>query len=244
MSTLNDIKYYASQSKITSTLVVINILCFFVFRLLDSRGFSILYENDFLIDWGADVAGLTFSGQYWRMFTNLFMHASFTHLAMNMLALWSIGPILEQRIPHMAFIGIYLFSGLVGSLSSDIATINQNVISCGASGAILGIITALLAYCLVFRSNIQEMPIKAMLVSLVLTAGLGILPSINNMAHIGGACAGFVLGGLISLCLKTFKYPNKLILFIISLLFVITAFGLYIGYMHYALPNGYYLYYK
>lgn len=242
MSTLNDIKYYASQSKITSTLVVINILCFFVFRLLDSRGFSTLYENHFLIDWGADVAGLTFSGQYWRIFTNLFMHVGFTHLAMNMLALWSIGPILEQRIPRMAFLGIYLFSGLVGSLSSDIATINQNVISCGASGAILGIITALLAYCLVFRSNIQEMPIKAMLVSLVLTAGLGLLPSINNMAHVGGACTGFVLGGLISLSLKTFKYPSKLTLLSISLLFIITALGLYTGYMHYTLPNGYYFY--
>ncbi|NUF50130.1 rhomboid family intramembrane serine protease [Gilliamella sp. ESL0250] len=242
MSTLNDIKYYASQSKITSTLVVINILCFFVFRLLDSRGFSTLYENHFLIDWGADVAGLTFSGQYWRMFTNLFMHVGFTHLAMNMLALWSIGPILEKRIPAIAFLGIYLFSGLVGSLSSDIATINQNIISCGASGAILGIITALLAYCLVFKANIQEMPVKVMLISLILTAGLGLLPSIDNMAHIGGACAGFVLGGLISLCIKTFKYPSKLTLLIISLLFIVTALGLYIVYMHYALPSDYYIY--
>lgn len=243
MSIFNDIKYYASQSKITTTLVVINILCFFAFRLLDSRGFSLLNKNRFLIDWGADVAELTFSGQYWRMFTNLFMHVSFTHLAMNMLALWSIGPILEQRIPCLAFVGIYFFSGLVGSLSSDIATINQNVISCGASGAILGIITALLAYCLVFKTNIQEMPVKAMLVSLVLTAGLGLLPSIDNMAHIGGACAGFVLGGVVSLCIKMFKYQNKLTLLIISFVFIVTALGIYVQYMHYALPSGYYVYY-
>ena len=52
MSTFNDIKYYASQSKITTTLVAINILCFFAFRLIDSCGFSSLYENHFLIDWG------------------------------------------------------------------------------------------------------------------------------------------------------------------------------------------------
>jgi membrane associated rhomboid family serine protease len=242
MSALNDLKYYVNQSKITSTLVVVNIFCFFAFRLLDSRGFSTLYENHFLIDWGADVAELTFSGQYWRMFTNLFMHVGFTHLAMNMLALWSIGPILEQRIPRIAFIGIYFFSGLVGSLSSDIATIHHNVISCGASGAILGVITALLAYSLVFKTNIQEMPVKAMLLSLILTAGLGLLPSIDNMAHIGGACTGFVLGGLISLCLKIFKYPSKLALLIISLLLMTTALAIYTVYMHYALPNGYYIY--
>lgn len=243
MSTLNDIKYYASQSKITTTLVVINILCFFAFRMLDSDGFSSLYENRFLINWGADMAELTFSGQYWRMFTNLFMHVSVTHLAMNMLALWSTGPILEQRIPRLAFIGIYFLSGIIGSLSSDIATISQNVISCGASGAILGIITALLAYCLVFKTNIQEMPVKAMLISLVLTAGIGLLPSIDNMAHIGGACAGFVLGGAVCLCLKMFKYPSKLSLLVISLVFVVTILGIYTQYMHYALPSSYYIYY-
>lgn len=117
------------------------------------------------------------------------------------------------------------------------------MISCGASGAILGIITALLAYCLVFKTNIQEMPVKAMLVSLVLTAGLGLLPSIDNMAHIGGACAGFVLGVAVSLCIKIFKYPSKLTLLIIGLVFIVTALGIYVQYMHYALPSGYYVYY-
>lgn len=237
---LKNTLFLAKQTKITSALVVINIGWFFISRILDVRGFMPFHENEFLIDWGADVSQLTFAGQYWRMFTNLFMHISFTHLALNMLALWSVGSILEKLIPPFAFLGIYLLSGLFGSLASDIATINHNVISCGASGAILGIITALLAFSLINRANITEMPIKSIVVSLILTAGLGLLPTIDNMAHIGGAATGFILGAIVTFCLRTFNYPSKLTIIIVSLVFIMAMIILYLGYMHYQIPGVFY----
>ena len=234
MSILKYVQPIYNQAKITSILILINIACFFISRLLDERGFSTFSQNRFLIDWGADIAQLTFSGQYWRLFTNIFMHVSLTHLAMNMLALWSIGTILERLIPPLAFIGIYLLSGLFGSLASDVATINYNVISCGASGAILGIITALLAYSLINRTDLQEMPIKSIVVSLLLT--------IDNMAHIGGAITGLILGGLISFCLEKFRNQKQICTILIITILIMSSLLLYWGYQHYQLISGYQYY--
>lgn len=108
----------------------------------------------------------------------------------------------KNEYPPLAFIGIYFLSGLISSLLSDISTLNKPVVSCGASGAIIGIITALLAYSLVFKTDFQEMPIKAMLISLALTTGIGLFPSVNNIAHLTGAIAGFALGILVSVLHK------------------------------------------
>lgn len=233
MSNLRNLQYLFQQAKITSILVLLNVAWFVISHLLDSRGFSTYMENAFLIDWGADVAQLTFSGEYWRLFTNIFVHAGLTHLAMNMLALWSVGIVLERLIPPFSFIGIYLLSGLFGSLASDVSTIRHSVISCGASGAILGIITALLAYSLINRTDLQEMPIKSIVISLFLTLGLGLLPSIDNMAHIGGAITGFILGGIVTVCLKKFRYQNNIYTLLILILFAASCLLLYSIYQYY-----------
>lgn len=237
MTILKNLIYLGRQTKVTSLLIIINIVWFAISRLSYPLSFVDSLNGIFFIRWGADVSQLTFSGQYWRMFTCLFMHVSITHLAMNMLALLSVGNILERQIPWFAFLGIYILSGIISSLTSDIATINNNVISCGASGAILGIISALLAYSLVNRESLKEMPVRAIIVSLILTAGLGLLPSINNMAHLGGAIAGFILGTLISLLIKWFYYSTKLTSFLISIVFIATTGCIYLVYEHFKLPE-------
>lgn len=233
MSNFKNLRYLFQQAKITSILVLLNVAWFVISHLLDSRAFTNYKEMEFLIDWGADVSQLTFSGEYWRLLTNIFVHEGLTHLAMNMVALWSVGIILERLIPSFAFIGIYLLSGLFGSLASDISTLHDNVVSCGASGAILGIITALLAYSLINRTDLEEMPIKSIVTSLILTAGLGLLPSIDNMAHIGGAVSGFILGGLVTICLKKFRDQSQIYTKLILLLFAISCLLLYLLYQHY-----------
>ena len=125
MSYFKNFRYLFQQAKITSILVLLNVAWFVISHLLDPRAFLNHTKMDFLIDWGADVSLLTFSGEYWRLLTNIFVHEGLIHLAMNMLALWSVGIILERLIPSFAFIGIYLLSGLFGSLASDISTLHQ-----------------------------------------------------------------------------------------------------------------------
>lgn len=228
----------ARQTKVTSLLVIINTVYFILSRLLDSRSFRSLSQDSFLLNWGADLPGLTFAGEYWRLFTSLFLHVGVSHLVMNMVALWAVGTVLEKRIPRPAFIGIYFLSGLAGNLLSNIVNIDQTIISCGASGAVLGLIAALLAYFMVTRTNSESISINSLLLSLVLTAGLGLFPFIDNMAHLGGAATGFVLGFLVSICVTVLTYPGKFAYIVLSIIFILPVVGLYIGYMQYRTPNG------
>lgn len=224
MRTVNVLKILTSQAKITNVLILLNAGYFAVSRLLGFTTLTYMTDEQFLILWGADNAELTlFYHEYWRLFTSMFVHADLTHLVMNMLALWSVGPILEKRIPAFMYIGIYLFSGLFGNLISDFFLLYQHVVSCGASGAIIGVITSLLAYSVVFKTNFEEMPIKAILISLVLTAGLGLLPSINNIAHVAGAISGFIISFACFTCLQLAHYPSKLGMILLLTLLVIVA---------------------
>ncbi|MFC4276350.1 rhomboid family intramembrane serine protease [Achromobacter aloeverae] len=181
-------------SKITLLLVLANIAVYAGLGLLDTRAFETLSQSSFLIDWGANVPPLTLSGEYWRLFTSMFLHVGFAHLAMNMLALWSLGLVLEPRMRWPVFLGIYLLSGLCGSLTTALWNRGELMISCGASGAILGLFGAALAYALRDRrSGRLHFPVRNLLMSLVLTFGAGTVFSIDNAAHAGGLVCGFLL---------------------------------------------------
>ncbi|WP_233237153.1 rhomboid family intramembrane serine protease [Bordetella sp. LUAb4] len=188
-------------SKITILLVIANIAVYAGLGLLDTRAFESLSQSSFLIDWGANVPPLTLSGEYWRLFTSMFLHVGFAHLAMNMLALWSLGIVLEARMRWPVFLGIYLLSGLWGSLTTALWNQDVLMISCGASGAILGLFGAALAYALADRnSGRAHFPMKNLVMSLVLTFAAGTVFSIDNAAHLGGLAAGFVLALVARYC--------------------------------------------
>ena len=181
-------------SKITFLLIIANIAVYAGLGLFDTRAFESLSQSSFLIDWGANVPPLTLSGEYWRLFTSMFLHVGFAHLAMNMLALWSLGIVLESRMRWPVFLGIYLLSGLCGSLTTALWNRDELMVSCGASGAILGLFGAALAYALRDRrSGRLHFPVRNLMMSLVLTFAAGTVFSIDNAAHLGGLACGFVL---------------------------------------------------
>ena len=81
-------------------------------------------------------------GEWWRLITAAFLHASLIHLGMNMLVLWFIGAPVEQAIGRGRFLAIYIVSGLAGSAGAII--FSPNAVTVGASGAIFGILGAAL----------------------------------------------------------------------------------------------------
>ncbi len=184
-------------SKITLLLIACNIAVYGVAGFLDSRAFESLSQTSFLIDWGGNVPALTLSGEYWRLFTSMFLHIGFLHLAINMLALWSLGIILEARMRSWVFLGVYLLSGLCGSLVTALWHRDEFFLSCGASGAILGIFGAAIVYGLHDRRmGRPHIPPGNLLFSLVLTFGAGFAFDVDNAAHLGGLLAGALLAGI------------------------------------------------
>lgn len=149
-----------------------------------------------LVDMGALQPLLVADGEYWRLVTAIFLHASLFHLLLNSWALFLFGTIVESTFGSARFAALYLISGFVGAAASY--AIGPPVrVSVGASGAIFGLLGAFLAYNLrrrnlsMARGNVR---LALVLVGLNVVFGLTV-PGIDNAAHMGGLAAG-VAGGL------------------------------------------------
>jgi rhomboid protease GluP len=154
-----------------------------------------------LIEWGSNKGNLTLHGQWWRLFTSLFLHGSLLHLAFNMIALWQVGQLVERLFGSLRFVGLYLFAGLCGGIASVMW--NPHVNSVGASGAIFGIVGGLFAFMRRENSGIPPTVVNNLRGSLVpflvfnLAAGF-LYPHTDNAAHIGGLVGGWLAGHVLA----------------------------------------------
>jgi rhomboid protease GluP len=152
-------------------------------------------NTEVLIRMGAKVTPLIAAGEYWRLFTSMFLHIGVMHLAFNGYALLAIGTELERLFGHGRFLAIYLLSGLLGSLASYAFSYS---LAAGASGAIFGLIGALAAFFAIHRERLGTWG-RNRLMNIAFLIGLNLFlgftrPGIDNLAHIGGLLAGLGLG--------------------------------------------------
>jgi rhomboid protease GluP len=152
-------------------------------------------NTDVLIRLGAKVTTLVADGQYWRLFTSMFLHIGIAHLFFNGYALVVIGTELERLFGYGRFLAIYVLSGLLGSLASYAFVPN---LAAGASGAIFGLIGALAAFFLLHRERLgrwgrTRLANIAFLIVINLFFGFT-QPGIDNLAHLGGLVGGLGLG--------------------------------------------------
>lgn len=132
--------------------------------------------------------------QAWRLFTCMWLHAGVFHVVANMLSLILIGIRLEQEFGFVRIGLLYLLSGFGGSLLS--ALFIQSSISIGASGALFGLLGGMLSE-LITNWTIYANKLAALLTLvfiIVINLAMGILPHVDNFAHIGGFLSGFLLG--------------------------------------------------
>jgi rhomboid protease GluP len=152
-------------------------------------------DTDVLVRLGAKVTPLIALGEYWRLFTSMFLHIGLTHLAFNGYALLALGTELERLFAWPRFLAIYLLSGLFGSLASYAFS---HSISAGASGAIFGLIGALAAFFALHRDRLgawgrARLGNTLFLIAINLFLGFT-RPGIDNLGHLGGLLAGVGLG--------------------------------------------------
>lgn len=178
------------------------------------------------IKWGADYAPLTLLLQPERLFTAMFFHFGFIHLALNMWALYIFGQVVEQIYGRIYFCIIYIFSGIFGNLLTDMISIYNSQIamnthhfsnellphvSAGASGAVMGLGGALtvLAYLPSHASYPFILSKKSLMIVMLLNLAIGIFtPNINNIAHL----SGFAMGALLTLIWYITKQKFNLVM--------------------------------
>ncbi len=181
-------------SKPFLTYVLIGVIVI-IWLLMELAGGS--EDGQVLVRFGANFGPLILRGQTWRLFTSMFLHIGLTHLAFNAYALFIFGLEMERLYGSDRYITIYILAGLFGSLAS-FASRGPNVLSAGASGALLGVIGMNLAYFLIHRQTFgqfgrQRMMNTLFIIGINLVLGFTV-PSIDNIAHLGGLAAGFAMG--------------------------------------------------
>jgi membrane associated rhomboid family serine protease len=183
---------------VTRVIIGLNVLVYVLMGLsgVSWTAPSVLHA----IRWGADFGPLTLNGEWWRQFTNMFVHFGIIHILLNMWCLWNLGNALEPLMGPVGFSLTYLFSGLAASAAS--LAWNPWRASAGASGAIFGLAGAFVTFLLLKKLPIEKSLVQKNLKSMGLFIFYNLLwgaanSHIDNSAHLGGLVAGLVLGALV-----------------------------------------------
>jgi membrane associated rhomboid family serine protease len=183
----------AGRMPATITLIAINVIVFLI-ELVGggtgsfSGGGTIIHDAGLR---GPDVA----NGDWWRVITGGFLHAGFLHLLLNMYVLYVAGSILEPGIGTPRFLGIYFISLIAGSLGALI--VDPNSLTVGASGAIFGLMAAVVV--IARGRGVEQIASQFALfivLNLVLTFSIS---GISVGGHIGGLIGGAVAAMLVLL---------------------------------------------
>jgi len=189
------LRAFAHAAPVTAVLLLANLLVFLTIAALG--GGVTTPRSDLYPGFGSNFGPLTTDGEWWRLATSAFIHFGLLHFAMNMFALWDVGRLVETLYGSAAFAFLYLASGVAGSLAS--VAWNPWVHSAGASGAIFGVLGALLAYALKPGMGLDPDTLRrhriAAFVFIGYSLAFGLVgEGIDNAAHIGGLVAGIVVG--------------------------------------------------
>ncbi len=217
-----------TSSLVTQVLLVINLV---VFAAMALEGAAMNPNSRQLIEWGANFGPYTMGGQPWRLLTSMFLHIGLLHILLNMWFLWNLGEWCESLYGHWTFAAVYLISGIGGSVAS--VWWRPVSVSAGASGAIFGIVGALVASHYLGEFSAPLFAVRARLRNMLFFAGYGLIMGTfsgrtDNAAHIGGLVTGLAFGALIA---RVAPEPNLLrrlsIILFVGLIIFGAGAGLY-----------------
>ena len=181
---------FNKNSPVTIILLSLNFIVWIIAEIAGSTN-----DANTLLDFGALFGPFIVTGEYWRLFSSLFLHVGLLHLLFNCFALFIFGPLIENIFGKFRFVSIYLFAGISGSLIS--LYFNPLVVAAGASGSIFGLLGALAAFFLLKRNILGTFAKKNFIGVIILVAfnmffGF-LIPGVDNFAHFGGFISGLII---------------------------------------------------
>ena len=202
---------------VTYIIMAICIVLFIMMEVLSGGSTNSLT----LLKYGANLDVLVKEGEYYRLFTCMFLHIGIMHLACNMYSLYVVGREVESLFGKIKYIIIYVLSGIFGSIMSIAFT--HNTISAGASGAIFGLLGALLYFGIHYRTYLGDAIKRSLIPIIVINLLIGFFSEgIDLAAHIGGLVGGVLVAMMVGIPdkSKTEDIINGTILTIIYLIFI------------------------
>ena len=182
--------YPRNVSWVNAALVAVNVIIFLICT----------FTGDLLYNKGAFQLRALWQGEWYRLFTSMFLHWNVEHLFSNMIVLYYVGEIVEKKVGHIPYVIIYFLSGIAG----DIFSMGYELLSgdyyssVGASGAVFGVEGALLLLMILHRGKMEHMTVSRLVFAIAFSLYCGFTGSyVNNAAHIGGVLMGFVAAAVI-----------------------------------------------
>lgn len=190
------------KEPVTVLLILLNTL---IFLIVEFTGGS---ENgQHMLECGAAYAPLILEqGQWYRVFSSMFLHFGAPHLINNMLVLFVLGQRLEPAVGRLRFLLIYIAGGLGGNFISlfwDMRTGDYSV-SAGASGAVFAVMGGMIYVIIRHRGRVADLTMKQMLIMAAFSLYFGFASEgLDNAAHAGGLLCGFLAAVI-------FYHPRKI----------------------------------
>ena len=182
---------HKTKPYVNYVLIAANIIVFFVAEVTGGTT-----NTAHMIEIGATYTPLVTQGEFYRLFTAMFLHFGFEHLLGNMVTLFLVGDYLERYLGRLWYAVLYLAGGLFAGWFSwrhEIA-IGEDTVSAGASGAIFAAIGGLLVLVAVHRGRLENLTLRRILLMIVFSLYTGFREQgVDGFAHLGGFIAGVVI---------------------------------------------------
>lgn len=193
------------KGKSTISLILINII---IFIIMSMNGNTL--ETNTLLKYGAMQNILVFNGQYWRLFTAMFIHIGIMHLIMNMFFLYTVGDIFEFIYGPKNFLILYLLTGIFGNIFTYTFG-DSTTVSAGASTALYGLFGLALGIRKVYKDNPVLNKFGSSFVTIIIINVVYSLisPGVSILGHLGGLIGGYILAHTIPVNNMSIKKETK-----------------------------------
>ena len=185
-------------------IIAVNVLVFLAAELTGGS------ENaEHMVQMGASYTPYVAGGEYYRLFTSMFLHFGLAHLLNNMVLLFFLGDYMERFLGKVRYLILYLGGGFLGNVFSFWAELRQGreVVSAGASGAIFAVLGGLVILLLIHRGRMEDLSLPRVLLMAALSLYVGFRSAgVDGFAHLGG----FLGGALLTVIMKLLPGRRKL----------------------------------
>lgn len=183
------------KEPVTVFFILVNLL---VFTMVELTGGS--DDTMHMLRCGAAYTPMIMQGEYYRIFTSMFLHFGPQHLGNNMLVLFVLGGRLERTTGKLKYLLIYILGGMGGNLMCVFLELNNRdfAVSAGASGAVFAVMGAMIYAVIRGRGHIEDLSARQVLIMAAFSLYFGFTSEgVDNTAHVGGLICGFILAVLL-----------------------------------------------
>ena len=183
------------KEPVTVFLILINVL---VFLAVEFTGGT--EDTMHMVQCGAAYTPMIADGEYYRLFTSMFLHFGPQHLGNNMLVLFVLGARLEPTVGRLRYLLIYLLGGIGGNLLCVFLELGSGdfAVSAGASGAVFAVMGAMIYAVIRGRGHIEDLSARQVVIMAAFSLYFGFTSEgVDNAAHVGGLICGFLLAVLL-----------------------------------------------